>query len=105
MALRTGLTAAAGLRIIILLLATFRLSTAFQFVPGSKCEPQCRNGDLVDDAVCLDAEYKSTPGGRGVQSCVSCLLNSTAVDHTTNVTDVEWGLCMRANSPARSLLT
>lgn len=98
MALPPGLSAATGLRIthliLLLLLSTFPLATAFQIVPGSGCEAQCREGHVDEDAVCLDAEYRSDPGGRRIETCVSCLLNSTAVDTANNVTDVEWGLCM-----------
>ena len=101
---RTGRSAAAGLRIILILLPTLRLSDAYGFVPGSKCASKCEDGTLQQDAVCLDAEYRSTDGGNRIQSCVSCLLNSTAVDQSNNVTDVDWGLCMRIQTSLRSPL-
>ena len=92
MALRRGLNAAAGLRLWFAVLTLLRLSHAFQFVPKSGCASVCRDGTLTEDAVCLDAEYRNTDGGRKLESCVGCLLNSTAVDAVKNETDVEFGL-------------
>jgi hypothetical protein len=42
----------------------------------------------------LDEQYQNTIGGRRLEDCVGCLLNSTAVDAANNQSDVEWGLCM-----------
>ena len=89
-----GLPAAPALRILFLLLALFHLAAALEYVQGSKCADACDVGNIAEDAVCLDAEYKSEAGGQRVERCVGCLLNSTAVDTETNTTDVEWGLCM-----------
>ncbi|RMZ75537.1 hypothetical protein DV738_g5403, partial [Chaetothyriales sp. CBS 135597] len=82
----------AKLEAFLAVLALVQLSGAFQYVPGSSCQSICANGSLDADAVCLDAEFNSTAGGRRVRSCVGCLLNSTAVDTATNETDVEFGL-------------
>jgi hypothetical protein len=92
MALRHGLHAAAILPILLALTGLFRLSYAFEHVPNSPCASTCADGTLTKDAVCLDAQYKSTQGGRNLQTCVGCLLNSTAVDTAKNETDVEYGL-------------
>ena len=76
-----------------LLTALLRFTAALQSVPGSPCEPVCANaGQLQDDVVCLDADYRNLENGRAFQTCVSCQLNSTAVDTDTNATDVEYGL-------------
>ncbi|RMZ75743.1 hypothetical protein DV737_g5154, partial [Chaetothyriales sp. CBS 132003] len=72
--------------------ALLQLSCAFQYVPESGCQSVCSEGSLDADAVCLDTEFNSTARGRRLRSCVGCLLNSTAVDTTRNVTDVEFGL-------------
>lgn len=96
MAPRRGLDATAGLRRLIALLCLLQFTTAYQFVADSPCEPQCREGSLSEDAVCLDEQYKSTDGGRRLETCVGCLLNSTAVDAANNQSDVEWGLCKRS---------
>lgn len=95
MAGRRGLNATAGLRSLGLIAALyfFRLAAAYQYVENSPCANQCDEGTLIDDAVCLDAEYSDTANGTRLQTCVGCLLNSTAVDSANNQTDVEWGLC------------
>ena len=95
---RGDLTAAAGLRsLIVLLTVILRLSNALQYVPGSPCASLCstdKAGSINEDAVCLDREYKDTTGGQNIEKCVGCLLNSTAIDTAANETDVQWGLCM-----------
>ncbi|RMD40465.1 hypothetical protein DV735_g4651, partial [Chaetothyriales sp. CBS 134920] len=80
------------LHYLVAILASVHLSRAFQYVPGSGCQPVCSTGSLDADAVCLDAEFNSTAGGRRVRACVGCLLNSTAIDSATNETDVQFGL-------------
>lgn len=70
-------------------------ATGLQYVPGSKCASVCGDsaaGTLEDDVVCLDAQYGTRPGSF-LRDCISCELNSTAVDSTNNITDVQWGLC------------
>lgn len=94
MAQRRGLDATAALRSLIALLCLVHIAAAFQYVPDSPCEPQCREGTLTEDAVCLDNLYQDSNNGSRLQECVACLLNSTAVDQAKNETDVEWGLCM-----------
>lgn len=93
MARRRGLDATAGLRSLLCLSYLLHLASAFQFVPDSPCEPVCQDGNLSEDAVCLDDSYRNTENGTRIQECVGCLLNSTAVDTASNQTDVEWGLC------------
>lgn len=89
MALPRSLAAA-----VFLTLLFTHLTTALQTISGSPCQSICSAaGSLGEDAVCLDGEYKTTAGGRGFESCMDCLLNSTAVDTGKNETDVEWGLC------------
>lgn len=69
-------------------------ASALQTVQGSPCESICTDNDLnfANDTVCLDDDYKN---GRGQQfrECTTCLLNSTKIDSSANVSDVEWGLC------------
>lgn len=71
-------------------------AAALQFVPGSPCEPLCSSANdgltYQNDTICLDADYRKEPGSR-VRDCTTCLLNSTAVDQSNNVSDVQWGLC------------
>ena len=78
-----------------LLIVLLRVTSALQSVPDSPCESVCADaGTLEDDVVCLDADYQSLEQGQAFRKCVSCQLNSTAVDTAKNETDVEWGLCM-----------
>jgi len=84
-------TRAASLLWLLTLLC--RITSALQTVHGSPCESVCSNaGSLEDDVVCLDANYQSLAPGRAFEACVSCQLNSTAVDTASNETDVEWAL-------------
>jgi hypothetical protein len=96
---RRGHNATAGLRslplIAILLLSFLHNAAAYQYVDGSPCANQCNEGTLINDAVCLDAQYADTSNGTRLEGCVGCLLNSTAVDEANNQTDVEWGLCKK----------
>lgn len=85
-------TAALYLAICLLTIA-LRLTSALPTVAGSPCESVCVNaGDPVEDVVCLDADYQNLENGRAFQKCVSCQLNSTAVDTERNETDVGFGL-------------
>jgi hypothetical protein len=99
---RRGHNATAGLRslplIAILLLSFLHIAAAYQYVEGSPCANLCNEGTLIDDAVCLDAQYADTANGTRLESCVGCLLNSTAVDTANNQTDVEWGLCKKTHN-------
>ena len=97
MACRRGLYATADLRSLVVFLYILNITTAYQYVPNSPCEPQCKEGTLTEDAVCLDEQYRDTPGGSRLETCVGCLLNSTAVDTANNQSDVEWGLCMKVH--------
>jgi hypothetical protein len=92
MAARRGLNATAGLRLLLAALTLLHLSYAFQYVANSGCASVCEQGTLTDDAVCLDEDYRIEAGGARLETCVACLLNSTAVDTAKNETDVEYGL-------------
>jgi hypothetical protein len=70
-------------------------SSTLRTVPGSPCESVCASnefGTVEEDVVCLDEDYTSTKTGEDFQRCVSCGLNSTAVDRANNVSDVEYAL-------------
>lgn len=74
-------------------------ASALQSVPGSPCADACSGVTYANNTVCLDDEYLN--GGKGTQfrECTTCLLNSTAIDSSANVSDVYWGLCkMDANA-------
>lgn len=69
-------------------------ASALQTVPGSQCADLCTQNDLnyANNTVCLDEDYQ-TGGGQQFRECTTCLLNSTAVDTASNISDVYWGLC------------
>lgn len=70
--------------------------SALHTVPGSPCESTCNYNNLnfANDTVCLDTDYQNGDG-RQFRECTTCLLNSTAVDTASNISDVYWGLCKR----------
>lgn len=86
--------ATAAVYLALCLLSTFlRPATALQTVPGSPCQSTCdRAGNLEDSVVCLDVDYVDTEAGSLYRECVSCQLNSTAIDTGKNETDVEFAL-------------
>lgn len=67
-------------------------TSALQTVPGSPCESTCDNLNFANDTVCLDRLFEEGEGSQ-FRECTTCLLNSTAVDRSTNISDVYWGLC------------
>lgn len=90
---RDRLTTVAVYLALCLLSTLFRPATALQTVPGSPCQSTCdRAGNLEDSVVCLDIDYADTEAGRLYRDCVSCQLNSTAIDNGKNETDVEFAL-------------
>jgi hypothetical protein len=79
------------------LLAFLQSAYAFGHVPGSPCTEVCSGNPqdtLANDVVCLDADYVNSTSGKPFYDCITCELNSTAVDRATNQSDVEWGLRM-----------
>ncbi|KIV94195.1 hypothetical protein PV10_01984 [Exophiala mesophila] len=90
---RDRLATAAVCLVLCLLTTLVRPATALQTVPGSPCQSTCaRAGNLQDNVVCLDADYGESETGRLYRECVSCQLNSTAIDTGKNETDVEFAL-------------
>ena len=88
------------------IIAVVSPALALESVAGSPCAPICdaeAEGALKDDVVCLDGQYSSTSRGRNFKDCIACQLNSTAVDTTNNVTDVDWAFC-QSRSPSRMTL-
>lgn len=80
----------------VLLLLTFSSpSIALRAVPSGHCAAVC--GDVTTtkgtDIVCVDQDYGNTPKGLAFEACISCQMNSTAVDTTTGETDLQWMLC------------
>lgn len=82
---------------IILSVSFSTPASALQTVPGSPCAATCSEGDLnyANNTVCLDEDYKSG-AGKQFRDCTTCLLNSTAVEPNSNISDVYWGLCKSA---------
>ena len=90
---RDRLATAAVYLVLCLLTTLVRPATALQTVPGSPCQSTCAQaGNLQDNVVCLDADYGESETGRLYRECVSCQLNSTAIDTGKNETDVEFAL-------------
>lgn len=93
-----------GLKVLLTLLGISVLVprvSALNFVAGGPCESVCSDdvaGAVSEDVRCLDSEFNVTPASY-LKTCVSCQLNSTAVDPVTKATDVEWGLCKHMLSP------
>ena len=69
-------------------------SWAIRTVPTSECAAKCGNVTETrgTDIVCTDADY-GTPTGQVFAECITCQLNSTAVDPATGDTDLKWLLC------------
>lgn len=80
-----------GLTISILVLS----SQALRAVPFGPCASLCGNTSdtTSDEIVCSDTDYQGTAAGQTAQACISCQLNSTAVDTATNTSDLQWALC------------
>lgn len=85
--------AAAYALTLVLSISCAAPTSALQTVPRSPCADICSSNDLnlANDTVCLDDDYQ-TGEGQQFRQCTTCLLNSTAVDSTTNISDVYWGL-------------
>ncbi len=85
---------------LLLLLASSPSVTSLWANTVSPCAASCGNSlgaTLGSDIVCDDANYVAGyNGGAGVtfQSCLTCQLSSTYVDPTTQISDLEMGLCM-----------
>lgn len=71
---------------------------ALQYVRGSNCTASCAEGDAAPatqgkDIVCSDSDFNNSATGSAFQACVSCELQSQALDQKTGQTDVGWALC------------
>ncbi|KAK5091347.1 hypothetical protein LTR05_001530 [Lithohypha guttulata] len=84
---------AATILTVLLSLSLSTPASALQTVPDSPCAEICTRGDvnLANGTVCLDDAFK-TGAGHQFRECTTCLLNSTAVDTPSNISDVYWGL-------------
>lgn len=94
----------------VLLTTWFRLSLEIEVTPNSECSSLCDDnidntsdpGDKLNsstqtkDAVCSDYEFdgpNSTVRGRKFKDCMTCELQSTAIDSKSNENEVYWVLC------------
>jgi hypothetical protein len=68
---------------------------AIRTVPSSQCAAICGDTSVTkgSDIVCSDSDYANTNAGKVFASCITCQMNSTAVDLTTGDTDLKWMLC------------
>ena len=71
---------------------------ALYVVPGSNCTDACSSAFTAystngSDIVCHDTDYNSTTIGEAFQTCVSCEIQSPAINPYTVQTDVGWALC------------
>lgn len=101
---RSDRPAASLSQLLVIFLTFIRFTTALQYVSGSSCASLCSTdvaGTLEDDIVCVDEDYQENKKASSFQKCVGCLLNSTAVDTTHNISDVEWGLCKNSRIETR----
>jgi len=72
------------------------VASGLRSVANSPCADVCSDdtaGTLEDAVTCLDENFGRTTTGANFEKCISCELNSTAVEQGSNETDVEWGLC------------
>jgi hypothetical protein len=70
-------------------------ASALRTVASSHCASVCGNTTetTTDDIVCTDADF-GTPKGQIFAECLTCQLNSTAIDPGNGDTDLKWLLCM-----------
>ena len=69
---------------------------AILVAPSSQCAVQCGNvlsSTSGSDLTCADSAYAGTVAGQTFQSCIACELNSTYVDPTTKLSDLQALLC------------
>lgn len=85
---------------VALLILSFNVGhlSAFYVVPGSNCTDACSSAFTAyttngSDIVCHDTDYNSTTIGEAFQICVSCEIQSPALNPYTVQTDVGWALC------------
>ena len=77
---------------------TLPRALALYVVPGSNCTSVCSSASTAyntngSDIVCHDKDYNSTVVGEAFQDCVSCEIQSPAINPYTVQTDVGWALC------------
>lgn len=95
----------------VIFLGLLHFVLSLEVTPNSACSSLCdkniangadpSNDGITkthsSDLVCNDYEYDgstSTEVGHMFKQCLSCELNSNAVDAGTNQNDVYWALCM-----------
>ena len=83
---------------LLLFLLTVRYVSALNVVPGSNCTSVCSSTSTAyntngSDIVCHDKDYNSTVVGAAFQDCVSCEIQSAAINPYTVQTNVGWALC------------
>lgn len=70
---------------------------AILVAPSSQCAVQCGNvltSTSGSDLTCSDSAYASSVAGQNFEACIACELNSTYVDPTTQLSDLQALLCM-----------
>ena len=93
-----GLTRACPLIVLLLFLNNIVVTSAYYVVANSNCTSFCKGGTLEptassNNASCTDLEYNVTYTGVTFRQCVSCELNSDAVDPQTGQTNLGWAFC------------
>ena len=83
---------------LLILSLTVDHVSALYVVPGSNCTDACTSAITAyttngSDIVCHDTDYNSTTIGEAFQICVSCEIQSPALNPYTVQTDVGWALC------------
>ena len=83
---------------LLVLSLTLPRALALYVVPGSNCTSVCSSAYTAyntngSDIVCHDRDYNSTVVGEAFQDCVSCEIQSPAINPYTVQTDVGWALC------------
>ena len=82
---------------LVLSLNVGHISALF-VVPGSNCTAACSSSLTAfstngSDVVCHDTDYNSTAVGEAFRECISCEIQSPALNTYTVQTDIGWALC------------
>src|SRR5256885_2114140 len=82
----------------LLLLQTIFTTPGYAILvaPSFACAVQCGNvltATTGSDMACGDSSYAASLTGQTLQNCITCELNSTYQDPTTQQTDLQWLLC------------
>ena len=75
-------------------------ANALEVVAGSNCTSHCLSSLTAystngSDVACHDSDYNTTVSGGTFQECVSCELESQAIDSQPDQSNLGWAFCER----------